>query len=52
MKIFNHVFWGLKPMDGDTSACVAKTSVLPWDPTASTAAASAPRLCVFLHLVQ
>ena len=52
MKIFNHVLWGLKPTDGDTSACVAKTSVLPWDPTASTAAASAPRLCVFLRLVQ
>lgn len=32
MKIFNHVFWGLKSMDGDTSARVEKTSVFPWDP--------------------
>lgn len=33
MKIFNHVFWGLKSTDGDTDACEEKTSVLPWDPS-------------------
>lgn len=33
MKIFNHVFWGLKSTDGDTNPCVEKSSVLPWDPS-------------------